>query len=94
MKKKDYTKFSAAEPNKTVEPVVEESSEFRVVGVVECALLNVRSAPDLDADVVCKIPVATEVKIDPFDPAEDFYKVYLASGEEGYCMKKFIEVYE
>lgn len=58
--------------------------------VVDCAKLNVREAPQLDAEVVCTINRETEVMIYEQESTDEFYKVCLASGIEGFCMKKFI----
>lgn len=77
-----------------VEPVIEEpvTEEPEVVyGVVsECALLNMRVAPNIEADIVAKLPIATEVMVDKTSSTDDFYKVCTGSGIEGYCMKRFI----
>lgn len=79
-----------------VEEKLEETAEQKVnfiEGVVDhCAMLNVRAEPSVDAEVLRKISVTTKVMIDPFETSGDFYKVYLADGSEGYCMKKFIEI--
>lgn len=58
--------------------------------VVNCDRLNVREAPNIDADVVCVIKALTEVEIDESESTDEFYKIYLSSGLEGYCMRKFI----
>ena len=64
-----------------------------VSGIVSgCNRLNVRSEPLADAPVICTIASETEVVIDESSSTEDFYKVCLASGIEGYCTKKFITV--
>ena len=75
-----------------LEETIEQKVEF-VTGVVDhCAMLNVRAEPSMDAEVLRKISVNTKVMIDPFETSGDFYKVYLADGSEGFCMKKFIEI--
>ena len=71
----------APEPKKTVRGVV-----------VGCFNLNVRTGPSKDFDVICEIPSDSEVEIDESESFEDFYKICTASGVEGFCMKKFIEV--
>lgn len=76
------------EPAEVVDEVVED-----VVGIVEnCTKLNVRVAPNSEADVACVILFDTEVIINEKESTEDFYKVCLPSGVEGYCMKRFIEI--
>lgn len=76
-----------AETAETVEPSVESKKIGRVF---DCVRLNVRSASYGKAPIVCDIPCDTEVEIDENDSTDEFYKVYLASGVEGYCMKKYI----
>ena len=71
----------APEPKKTVRGVV-----------VGCFNLNVRTGPSKDFDVICEIPSDSEVEIDESESSGDFYKICTASGVEGFCMKKFIEV--
>lgn len=104
MSNTNYTKFSNKKPevatieNKepVIEAALEETTEQKVEyldGIVKyCKMLNVRAEPYSDADVLRTIPVDTEVMIEPFESTNDFYKVYLADGSEGFCMKKFIEI--
>lgn len=73
-----------------VEPVVTE--EVTVGVVVDCEELRVRKSPSKLATILCKIPVASEVKIDLTKSTADFYKVYTSTGVEGYCMKQFVAV--
>lgn len=95
MSNKDYTKFS----NQTVkneEPVVETVEETPVVEkhgvVVDCFRLNVRSAPSIDAEVVCEIDCSSDMIVYEEESTEEFYKVCTAAGIEGYCMKKFVTI--
>lgn len=97
-KKKDYTKYSKpAEPkNEEIEEVldeeVEEPKEELVYGNVNnCTSLNVRKYPERNAEVICTISYPSEVMITD-DSDEVFYKVYTASGIEGYCMKDYIKL--
>lgn len=59
--------------------------------VVNCARLNVRSAPSTDADVLCILDAMSEITIDVSKSHRDWVFVCTASGIEGYCMKQFIE---
>lgn len=75
------------------EVVVEEAPEIpqhKTGRVFSCAKLNVRKAPHFEADVVCEIPVNTEVEINEAESTNDFYKICTASGIEGFCMKSYI----
>ena len=97
-KKKDYTKYSKpAEPkNEEIEEVldeeVEEPKEELVYGNVDnCTSLNVRKYPERNAEVICTISYPSEVMITD-ESDEVFYKVFTASGIEGYCMKDYIKL--
>lgn len=59
--------------------------------VVDCTKLNVRKAPDADAEILGTLSVGTEVMIDESESTDDFYNICGTSGFEGFCMKKFIE---
>lgn len=63
------------------------------IGLVSnCANLRVRKEPDDKAEVLGTIPVDTEVMINEDESIGEFYKVYIDSGLEGFCMKQFITV--
>lgn len=91
----------AATETPVIEPVVEEpvvapetpAEPDPVYGVVsECPKLRVRKEPNTDAEVLCELPLATEVLVDESNSTEDFYKIVTGAGVEGYCMKKFINL--
>lgn len=101
MSRKDYTKFSNKVESEVVrerEPIVENKLEETVsrkflTGTVDnCKMLNVRAEPKSDAEVILAISVTTMVMINPDESTDDFYKVYLADGVEGFCMKDYINV--
>ena len=88
--------------NEFVDETVENSSKetteedivLEVLGVVTgCNLLNVRSQPEADSDVITVIPIDSIVTISDVNASQDFYKV-LIGDLEGYCMKKFIKIKE
>ena len=83
-----------AEPEPEVvpeEPETEPEAPQRKTGrVFNCAKLNVRQEPKATASVVCEISCHTEVEIDEEESTDDFYKIYTASGIEGFCMKSYI----
>jgi hypothetical protein len=108
MKKKDYTKFSSHKPEPIPNAVESDVSvttlEYRepaetkdvepTIGKVDgCSKLNVREEPNLFAGIVCQLEKGAEVVIDEKESTEDFYKVYTASGIEGFCMKKFVALF-
>ena len=70
----------------------ERTNEEVKIGVVNCNKLNVREEPSLDSTIVCEVNSQTELMIDENESNDEFYKVFTASGIEGFCMKKFIAV--
>lgn len=63
-----------------------------VKGIVSnCARLNVRAYPSLDAEVICILDVMSEVQVDPAKSTFDWLGICTASGIEGYCMRKFVD---
>ena len=59
--------------------------------------MKIRNTPkqdSTDSNVICTIPCLTKVMIDENESTANFYKVYMVSGIEGYCMKKFITISE
>ena len=92
--------------NKQTESVVsEDSSIARVEGepseepkcalaigiVTGCSRLNVRKEPKTDSEVICTVPVWSQIQICMTHEDGMWYHVYTAAGQEGYCMKQFIE---
>lgn len=78
------------------EPVVEIETESGInleLGfVTDCKKLNIRAEPLIGAQIVCELPVKSEVMIEDFSLIGEFYKVYTTAGIEGYCLKKFISI--
>lgn len=79
------------DPNAVVPQPVEEP-KFVIGTVADCVKLNMREHPSTDADVICTIPVGTEVQVDVDNFYDGWFRVYTASGREGFCMKQFINV--
>lgn len=73
------------------ETFIEEDSEVLAV-VANCRKLNIREAPNMDADIVTVLTAGSEVMVDITNSTDDFYKVCNAVGIEGYCMKQYIEL--
>ena len=61
--------------------------------VVNCAKLNVRSEPSLEADVVYVLGAMSEIEIDVSKSTDDWFYICTASGIEGYCMRQFVDAY-
>lgn len=60
--------------------------------VVNCAKLNVREEPCIDADVVCVLNVMSEIEVNVAKSTDEWVYVCTAAGTEGYCMRKFVDV--
>lgn len=76
----------------TIEEVAEETSLFGTV--TNCESLNIRKKPRIDADVMYRVEVKTELMIDKSKSTKEWYHVYNSGGIEGYCMKKYVTVKE
>lgn len=61
--------------------------------VVDCVKLNIRTEPDIHADVACVLDVMSELKIDVSKSNNEWFKVSTATGVEGYCMRKFVDAH-
>ena len=62
-------------------------------GEVTCEFLNVRKEPVKDTKPPVAVIVAgTKVKINEAYSTDEWYKVELENGYEGFCMKQFIKV--
>ena len=60
--------------------------------VANCAKLNIREKPVIDADVVCVLDCGSEMEIDMSKSTINWFKVCTIVGVEGYCMRKFVNV--
>lgn len=74
-------------PNKYEDPV-----EVKIGIVTDCVRLNVRKEPQADAEIVCEVDSQSELMIDENQSSDEFYKVCTASGVEGFCVQKYIEI--
>lgn len=75
-----------------IEVVEEPECEFVTGTVVGCSRLNVRKSPETTAEVICIVPVWSEVQVCVTHKDDFWFHVYTAAGQEGYCMKQFIEI--
>lgn len=89
------------ELNLELTEVEEVESELEEIEAIECVIghvnvekLNVRIAPVFDAEVVTIVKENTELEIGLDESTDEFYKVYLANGVEGFCMKEFVTINE
>ena len=77
----------------TAAPVIDAVPEIPKIGTVaNCAKLNVRIKPVAGAQVVSVIDAGTQVEIDESKSTDEWYKVLIPAVNEGYCMRKFIDV--
>lgn len=70
----------------------ETSCELKEGIVTDCIKLNVRETPDTNAEILCEIQKDSEVMVDESESTDEFYKVYINSGVEGFCMKNYISL--
>lgn len=87
--KKDVVVKKHDDDNTEKQPKVREP---RTGVVVDCVKLNVRKSPATDATILAEIPAGIKVQIIDEESTKDFHHVYTATGIEGFCMKKFIEI--
>lgn len=73
-----------------IEPTTFPATTTKAGFVYGCTRLNVRSEPSSTASILCEIENKTEVEIDLTNSTDDFYKICLASGIEGFCVKSYI----
>ena len=104
MSKHNYTKYSnnnlrpsPVENQNGVQKVEETAieapvAELKQACVVNCNKLRVRENPSVEAEVLCELPVNTELLVIEELSTPDFYKVFTASGLEGFCMRNYIKV--
>lgn len=88
--------------SETVEEVKEENIEselpapaekVQLIGVVtNCTRLNIRKLSNPYSEVISKVEAGSELKINPDESTEAFYKVCTEAGLEGFCMKEFVTV--
>lgn len=79
-------------PKVVEEPVVAPEPEVVEGCVVDCARLNVRSAPSTKARVLCEIARDDVVTIDMAKSKSEWYSVCTEAGVNGFCMKKYIQI--
>ena len=79
-----------------LEEVIEETTEETVIelfGFVSgCSKLNIRKAPNVNADIECVVNEGSELKIDKSKSIDGWFNICTANGVEGYCMSKFVEI--
>lgn len=83
-----------AKPNVVQETVETVTLPETVEGVVSgCAKLNVRTEPNITAEVVCVLDIMSEIEIDVEQSNAEWFKICTATGIEGYCMRKYVEAH-
>lgn len=70
-----------------------ENTPDPIMGFVDnCLKLNIRKEPNLKADILCEVPVSTELLIDPSRSNEEWFSVITDSGISGFCMAKYVKI--
>lgn len=70
------------------DPVVAKVTKKAGV-IANCDRLNIRKGPSVDTEILAVVDRGTKVVVEPISNNE-FYKVYVESGIEGYAMKAYI----
>lgn len=63
-----------------------------MTGVTNCLRLHIHSEPNRESEIVCKVRYLTELDVDLSASVEGWYKVYTATGAEGFCEKEYVTV--
>ena len=105
MGNKNYTKYSKNNEIKGTVVTPEVTPEGTVVtpevtpegtvtkGIITgCMKLYVRSEPTTESEPVTILDENSEVIVTLEESTDDFYKVTLPSGIDGYCMKKYMKI--
>lgn len=58
--------------------------------VVNCFFLPIYDSADKNGKRITSITALTDVLVDLAESTSDYYKVWLASGIEGFCSKKYV----
>lgn len=69
----------------------EEQNCFGVV--FNCARLNVRETPEKNGNIITVLKASDELVIDLNKSTEEWYAVCNAVGIEGFCLKKYVDLY-
>lgn len=64
------------------------------VGIITALRAHVHELPNDDSEIACKLRYLTEVEIDPIESTEEYYKIYTATGAQGFCLKTSVEIKE
>lgn len=70
----------------------EMKAKNRPIGVANCLRLHIHTEPNKESEIVCKVRYLTELELDLTASTEDYYKVFTATGAEGFCQKEYITV--
>lgn len=80
--------------NENNEPIKEiEEPHCDIVGVVtDCIKLNIRKKPDKNSEVVTIVDCLDKLNVYLDTSTDEWYAVRIASGLDGFCMKKYISI--
>lgn len=74
-----------------IEPI-EETEPVEKIGVVNSNLLNIRKEPSTNTEVIAIVGILDELSINEKNSTDEWFAVCTASGVEGFCMKKFVDI--
>ena len=61
-----------------------------LTGVSNSIRLHIHEEPHPKSLVICKVRYLTDLLIDLEESTEEYYKVFTATGVEGFCEKEFV----
>lgn len=64
--------------------------EFEEGHVGNCERLNIRSAPNVYAEILAVVAEGTTLEINLKESTDDWYYVCTPVGIEGFCMKRYV----
>lgn len=86
----DYTAYGNAPEEEEIQNEVESSEKGRIGVIVNCRAVNVRKAPNKNANVLGILPVGEEVQIKGHS-GKGWYSVLTDDFPKGYIMEEFVK---
>lgn len=82
-----------SEQNETLveTPKSDEHNDCVLGVVVKCNKLNIREAPNTNANSLCVVNAGTELMVDTKVSTDEWCHVYTSAGLSGYCVRRFVE---
>lgn len=75
-----------------IDNIEEPIKEMTIGFVVDTKKLRVRKQANIESEIICLLNEGDEVEIIKEKSTHKFYRVVLASGIKGFCLKEFIRL--